>query len=835
LGAGGAFAANALLGDGSEAKPGSAASGKDDRDRDAAELVVNNPPSLGASFAGGYEEAWRVDGASYLSTAGDLIMTLAEIGADGPNGSPAVEFRAVEADSGQVRWDYPGDGELSNSCDDGLFGDSVTCWITGGLNYPNVFLNEATGREEDPPDWGELALLGDPAGRVTDGDLLALNYLANDQRALVARVGQSGTVKWRVDGGGDHLFAGEVVDGVLATRDSLGDGFWGPAFDWETGARLAPEQCPRASVWPGPLLACRDGSGDFPAQTKLSDGRAVTLVRGDPDWVPVEFASGHRPALGLMAGPGQVVAVDPATGEQAWSVDLEQANWPPLEGDWDGLSLVALTHGDESAAGPAWQIDIAAGVVLWQNSEGMPCAHTCGRDVYQLGGGAALVSTGFTPGVETPSIRAFGAGGEVVWEESGVMVRSAPLNADGAAEYLVVEGDGWVARWDPGDRRPSAEALPAGGLPDCPGGLEPISWVEYSDGLVLICAAQDAGFAVLAERDGQDLTAEVLTFTADGWEVEFADSARLVCSLWGALVTVITADAERSAYLSSSAWSLAASAPAITAPRQAAPMPGCPAETRIIALSTWADGWLLICGADSATPDWAVLAEGADQPVELSDLRTVADGYCGQADSIGRVCAYRSPALVTFGEGDGLVQVSVAGNYFRAGGFGGAGKAKGAYGVQAPTDTAEDQVRYLVEILEKSASARAQLGPAVTAVAQCQSVSTQVATLAAIAQNRQELLTALDSAPVDKVPDGVVLVNLLRAALEASLGSDQSYLAWAEAQASSGCASGAGQSHYDAAAPFDTAATAGKAAFVAQWNNQIAPAYGVRTFQESEI
>jgi serine/threonine protein kinase len=152
-----------------------------------------------------------------------------------------------------------------------------------------------------------------------------------------------------------------------------------------------------------------------------------------------------------------------------------------------------------------------------------------------------------------------------------------------------------------------------------------------------------------------------------------------------------------------------------------------------------------------------------------------------------------------------------------------------------PEVTASDQVRHMVEILETSAAARAQLGPAVTAVAACRGVSGQVVTLEGIAANRRELLAALATLPVDKVPDGAALVSLLRSALEASLGSDEAYLAWARAQESSGCASGAGSSYYQAAEPYDSAATERKKVFVSKWNSEIAPAYGVAALQESQI
>ncbi|MDR0626999.1 MAG: hypothetical protein LBG11_07035 [Bifidobacteriaceae bacterium] len=53
------------------------------------------------------------------------------------------------------------------------------------------------------------------------------------------------------------------------------------------------------------------------------------------------------------------------------------------------------------------------------------------------------------------------------------------------------------------------------------------------------------------------------------------------------------------------------------------------------------------------------------------------------------------------------MQRSVPSNFFVGHGGGGAGQGEGAYGVADPTASAEDQVRYLSEILASSAAARA--------------------------------------------------------------------------------------------------------------------------------
>jgi hypothetical protein len=433
--------------------------------------------------------------------------------------------------------------------------------------------------------------------------------------------------------------------------------------------------------------------------------------------------------------------------------------------------------------------------------------------------GALVLAAGAALAV--PAVReALFGGGDSAAQEPGGGAAGAPAGTELAVNNPLDLGAVFAN---------AGAGTPPTGLPACPDGMSAVSWAEWADGIVLICGADGQGYAVEATFQGAEARARTLTFTADGWEVDFADGSRVVSSLDGGVVEA-AGDAGTGAYLATAAWS-AATGEAPAPPAGLPPLPSCPEGTWPISYSAWDTGWLLVCGVGADAPGAAYYAEGGGSPVQVDGNSFYGDGYCGESGAVGQVCSYSSPAVVALGER----QVSASVNYFAGAGFGGAGQGTGAYDVVAPQDTAEDQVRYLVEILEKSAAGRAQLQPAIDAVGACRDVSGQVAVLEGVAQNRRDLLAALDSTPVDKVPDGPALVGLLRAALQASLGADDSYVAWAQAQLAADCASGAGRSYFDGAVPYNERAQRNKVAFTEQWNGQIAPAFGVRTFTNLEI
>jgi len=187
---------------------------------------------------------------------------------------------------------------------------------------------------------------------------------------------------------------------------------------------------------------------------------------------------------------------------------------------------------------------------------------------------------------------------------------------------------------------------------------------------------------------------------------------------------------------------------------------------------------------------------------------------------------YSSPAVVSIGG----TQHSVDSNYFASSGGGGAGQGTGSYGVPAPDPTAQAQVQYLVGILNSSAATRTSLGQPSQDVDNCQDLPDAVAQIQVVAQNRQDLMTALNSAPVDHIPNGTQLVAQLQAALQASYNNDEAFINWGQAQQSSGCS----QMPQDVT-DTNTAAGNAKDAFCNTWNSQIAPTYNVPAFTTDQI
>ena len=234
----------------------------------------------------------------------------------------------------------------------------------------------------------------------------------------------------------------------------------------------------------------------------------------------------------------------------------------------------------------------------------------------------------------------------------------------------------------------------------------------------------------------------------------------------------------------------------------------------------------------------------SDQPsvIYLSDGATVTEagsvtvgggGYCGTAGST-KVCAYSSPALVTVDSGGGVTQHNVSGNYFDGRG-GGVGEGNGSYGVQAPDQNARDQVRYLTQILQKSMAGRSSLDLAVNQVRSCTDVAGATITFNDVATNRQQLLDALESAPVDAIPDGQSLVAQLRTALQLSHESDLVWIQWGQAQQANACADGESNPAYVQVVELNKRVAQAKDEFLGVWNSSIAGTYGAPTFTKSQI
>lgn len=272
-------------------------------------------------------------------------------------------------------------------------------------------------------------------------------------------------------------------------------------------------------------------------------------------------------------------------------------------------------------------------------------------------------------------------------------------------------------------------------------------------------------------------------------------------------------------------------------------LPSCPSGSIQLAYATFPDGWVLVCGINATTPTQWYSSDSAGElsstsvsydPTSYRYTAQFSDGTSGWLNHTPGVFGHTS------GSGQILTQRSVGQIWFVALDSGSTAPASapstGPFGVPLPQATAEDQVRYLSALLQKSAAARKALQPAVIAVRECENgsngdYSSQVSTISSVTDNRKELLSALETAPVDKVPNGTALVSELRTALSYSLRADQAYLAWATAVNNSGCGSG---SETEGTKNSKRAGTA-KETFVKHWNAQISGPFSAPTFTRDQL
>lgn len=273
-------------------------------------------------------------------------------------------------------------------------------------------------------------------------------------------------------------------------------------------------------------------------------------------------------------------------------------------------------------------------------------------------------------------------------------------------------------------------------------------------------------------------------------------------------------------------------------------MPGCPSSTILLAWAELPNGWVLVCGYTTDQPTlWVSSIDGVETRTEsvhyfaATDSSTQAGGpayFSSTAEGSSQLSF--SPATLRSEDTFGSIQFqsSVLMIYFVDLGYSAPAEGQGAFELAAPGDTAEDQVRYLAELLETSYEGRAQLQGAVAAVDDCTSaaaVRNAVDEIAAVRDNRAYLLSALASAPVDQVPEGVMLLNELVGALQHSYDADVGYLQWAEKVRDQGCNSGSAEAGNHSSG----LARPQKVAFSERWNRVIYPDFAVQSIDPGKL
>lgn len=282
-------------------------------------------------------------------------------------------------------------------------------------------------------------------------------------------------------------------------------------------------------------------------------------------------------------------------------------------------------------------------------------------------------------------------------------------------------------------------------------------------------------------------------------------------------------------------------------------VPSCPGDTVLLAWMELEDGWIVVCGYDALTPTYVAYRPGGDgtprfslgatkpdsekarssvmwDPETSRYVATMADGSQLTLDyKIGTATLRDGATHAAVNEQLRFVRYVFVPMGTQVRGIADAAAESGAFNVKAPKSTAEDQIRYMIEVLEKAYEGRAMLKDALPKLAGCTAgpggYADTVAAMKAVRDNRAELLQALDAMPVDKIPEGKQLLADLTEAITLSHQANGEYVAWAEAANASGCAtlSASGKSAADAS-------DAPKERFASRWNSVIAPKYGVRSF-----
>lgn len=813
--------------------------------------VTGEPPKTTGSWASGVRRVWRIDGEHPSGIEDDTEVYLDPGNATDQAwtatdfvGDTTLVYTGLDPATGKTLWT----GKMFRDCaaeqSDGL----VPCfdWVKNKTEDswdPAVALvNWRTGKSKSVTKLSDLGLDDNltPLSEIAvRGGALVLtlpdypdgagDYLGDLAGVTVAKVSANGReLIWHTRVGGcdgcdrdqSRITAANLQHGVLTTT-------FGAAFDFDTGKSLFPDSSYVVPIADGVLDVITADGGGVASDLTAPDGTTMSVVSERGGWrldgtlppQPLRITTGKRSAAVVRA---TVTAFDPRTGAAAWqtpvqlSMDANELSFIPVE--YDGSRLLFLSDDEVLAA------DASTGATLWKRK-------LTGGSFFdtKVASDGTILAYGYeTTGNYTNSTAGLDPdSGAVLWTISGI---ANPVPGPDGESLIVVNSQfnsPYVARFDPADRPSTTPVVPAD-APDCPSGMTAISWTQYTDGAILLCRL-DQAYAVVFPAH-QDWVPAELNFSAGGHEVVFTNGTKVRVSLGGRVVTT-EADGTVTAQPVTSAWNDAAGRVKGSVPSD---LRTCPAGSWPISLSTYQGGWLLVCGTAADAPTSMLLSTGTDV-TDVSSVTYRNGGYCGTAPS-GTVCGYRSPAVVSVTAPDGTVtQHSADSNYFDGHGAGGTGKGNGSYGVETPDDNAKDQVRYLTEILQKSMAGRTNLQSAVDRVRTCSDMDGAISSFNDVLANRQELLDALDSAPVDAVPDGQVLAARLRNALQLSHDSDGVWLQWAQAEQANGCADGQKNPLYQQVRSMNGDVAVAKQQFLTMWNHQIAPTYRVRTFKVSQI
>lgn len=814
------------------------------------------------SFVDGTRVAWQLDLAQLQPTGenpafGDIVdygsfwlISTSEFMGDLAHGGRST---AVDANSGKVLWTVP-DGGAERDCAKQLVSGRLICRHDVNQTSRIESIDPATGAVTVEPD------LGFEVGAVlAAGDsYLAVGSLEEGVGARLAKVKPGMGAQWKSKVSGwcaNAEYYGQTFASASLTAHYLAvdiDSCVAAILDPATGAVSEEFAASKLAVLDGGLAvelpyclvstdasdSCGGSASHAVNEATLPDGSRLP-VRTPPNggyvWSGSDAMTNPAPASWYFQGGDDCYLseiVDVAKANALWSSsDGQRGTCPVQVGDGTNAraAFVILSGQSRTLA----MLDPATGKLAWQRMLTPPLTieGDLSYDAVMSPDSQTILV------VDSSGLNAFSAvDGSLAWTGLRPNVAEAGswpwrvIPGPNGASLLRTEGN-QIARIVPAEAPTRVDSMPTG-IPDCPKGWTPLSWSTWDGGHTLVCrTSAKAGFYVEYVDGGQTYRTDTATASATGWLADIAGGPQLSISLRGALVQVSQGGAAPIARYPSRIWD-GADVAAFTQPPTG--LPGCPSGSWPLSLSTWNGGWLLVCGTAAETPGSLVFSDGT-RTITANSVSYLNGAYCGQAAE-AKLCAYRSPALVTeTPPGGSVIQHSATQNWFAGVGGGGVGEGTGSYGVEAPDGNAADQLRYLDQILAKSKAARQTLSPSISDVRACKAVGSAITRIDAVTANREELLAALDSAPVDALPEGPRLVADLQHVLALSRDTDKAYAEWARAEKANGCSGGTSSPQWASAQAADKAVDGPKNAFVQYWNSQIAGKYSVRTLANADI
>jgi hypothetical protein len=150
------------------------------------------------------------------------------------------------------------------------------------------------------------------------------------------------------------------------------------------------------------------------------------------------------------------------------------------------------------------------------------------------------------------------------------------------------------------------------------------------------------------------------------------------------------------------------------------------------------------------------------------------------------------------------------------------------------TGVPQAQAAAVNALLDASIASRTKLNAAIDLVNKCILLDKAIADLQEVGTERQSQIDNVTRFDLSAIPEGEQLRSMLKEALGISLTADRSFVSWAQAWQSRGCAVGSGQSFYDEAQAQSKDASDARVRFLDVWN-PVASRYGLQSRSSNGI